>query len=365
MAEPWRSPFPWKLAIHTVTVDGLEVQLRVFTPKEKAAQSGDGAPRAEPPGKMPAVVMACGLGWLGGGLIGQMGIAFNDGFGRAFARNGAPCVMVHTPARQKGHTRLIEIAALLLWPLVGIPGLAYIVPVLDLLFMAVSRFDIHLLLLFAVPALVRRAGGAAALPLLHLGARLLQRLQRGRWPKHRSQLNEIAEAVRWAQQHQELLCSDGRIVLCGYSSGGHGAALYALTGRAPPDLAAVVLISGIYSVCTHAWTGAKRLLLAPLFDIFYEDALGVGSEPEAREAASPVEMVKRDLRGDWYVLNSKTELLGLQPFQDILFDSSALRAKLKANGATVHRVTCGHNHWLLIASIDEFIQPFCAGIAKT
>jgi len=314
-------------------------------------------PSAGKPSK-PAVVMVCGLLWLGEGLLGRIGLTFNDGFGYAFAASGAPCVQIHTPCRHIAHTRMMDFAVLLLWPLSLLhPVLRAVLFLADALLLAASPVDL-LALLFLVPLASWPRIGGLALPACHLLLRAVQGL-RGALPgpKHRDHQREIAAAVAWAQGNQKLLNSDGRLVLCGYSSGGHCASMYALSSKAP-RFEAVVLISGIYGLRTDTWSGFRRLL-APVFNMLYADCLGVHT-PEERESSSPEVLAKSELNGqDWYVLTAQMELMGLQPFEDILFQPKTLCNSLTAKGAKVHRVTCGLNHWLLVLKIGDFVRPFC------
>jgi len=334
-----------KREFRTISVDGRDVQLRVFTPGTE-----DGPQK-------PAVVMVCGLMWLGGGLLGQVGLVFNDVFGYAFARGGVPCVQIHTPSRHIAHTRIQELQALLLWPLSCIPLLNLPLLLADVVMLSITPIDVCMLVLVPVLSLL----GPLALPVLHLVVRGGQWLQ-GTFPAPQpaSHQKEVAAAVAWAKSNQELLRSDGRLVLCGYSSGGQCASLFALSPTAP-RFHAVVLISGIYGLQTDEWTGIRRWL-APCFNLLYKDILGV-SDKEARRLQSPEVMVQMSHEGQaWYVLSAKREIMGLQPFEDIFFNVNPLCTALKAKGACVHRVQCGLNHWLLVMNINDFIRPFCAGL---
>merc|ERR1712217_795813 len=89
-----------------------------------------------------------------------------------------------------------------------------------------------------------------------------------------------------------------------------------------------------------------------MLNFLYKDCYGASDEA-ARFNASPEAVVPKKLEGDWYVLSARYELMGLQPFQDLLCKA------LAAAGAKVHRVQCGMNHWTLILAINGFIQPFC------
>mmetsp|Transcript_89147 Transcript_89147/g.186285 ORF Transcript_89147/g.186285 Transcript_89147/m.186285 type:complete len:344 (+) Transcript_89147:79-1110(+) len=334
-------------SFHYTTCDGNQVQLRVFVPTE--------APEGEP---RPAVVMVCGLMWLGEGLLGHIGLTFNDSFGYSFAKCGVPCVQLHTPSRHIAYTRLPEVMQLLTWPLTYFypARIAHIVGMAA--FVAIKRQD-FLPLLLILP-LASRLGLAAA-PLAHLLIRLLQ-WYRGAipGPKRRDHQREIAAAVEWAKQRKDLLRSNDDIVLCGYSSGGHCASLFA-GSKSAPKLKAVLLVSGLYGLRTHAWTGARKLL-APLFNLLFLDILGVGSNDE-RDIQSPDYMIQRDMDGqDWYVLSAQMELMNLHPFQDILFSTKALCDALTAKGAKVHRATCGLNHWLLVLQFNTFVKGFCSGL---
>lgn len=328
-------------------VDGQQVQLRVFLP----------AKAASPP--KPAVVMVCGLLWLGTGTLGRIGLAFNDVFGRAFAAAGTPCVQIHTPSRHLAYTRIMDLAVSLLWPLGYFGILRAPLIIGDVAMLTTSVLDCTPLLLLPLASSL----GAWALPLFHLLVRAVQWL-RGAipGPPPRDHQKEIAATVAWTQANKELLESSGRLVLCGYSSGGHCASLYGGSPEAP-QFDAVVLISGIYGLRTHAWAGARRLL-APVFDMLFADILGLQT-PEERDRNSPDVMVKRDLKGqDWYVLSAQMELMGLQPFEDILFQTKPLCDAVTAKGATVHRMTCGLNHWLLLLNFAGFVKPFCDSLPK-
>mmetsp|Transcript_49730 Transcript_49730/g.144286 ORF Transcript_49730/g.144286 Transcript_49730/m.144286 type:complete len:345 (-) Transcript_49730:108-1142(-) len=335
-------------SFHTIVADKREVQLRVFTP-----DTPDGPPK-------PAVVMVCGLLWLGEGFLGRIGLAFNDSFGYTFARHGVPCVQIHTPSRHIAHTRLMDFAAMLLWPLSWIPILSLPLLCADVLMLSITLIDVSLLILVPFLSFL----GPLSLPMLHLAVRSAQWLQGSLPPPEPStHQKEVAAAVAWAKAKQQILRSDGRLVLCGYSSGGQCAALYALSPAAP-RFHAVVLISGIYSLQTQAWTGWRRLL-TPIFNALYGDILGVTTD-ESRRLQSPEVMVEQSVQGqDWYVLTAKMELMGLQPFEDILFNGGQLCTALEGKGASVHRVQCGLNHWLLVLRINDFIQPFCASLIKS
>mmetsp|Transcript_96122 Transcript_96122/g.276828 ORF Transcript_96122/g.276828 Transcript_96122/m.276828 type:complete len:300 (-) Transcript_96122:126-1025(-) len=290
---------------------------------------------------------------------------FNDGFGYAFARRGTPCVQIHTPRRHIARTRMMEILVALVWPLGLFPCLRLALAVLEALMLSMSLVEFLPLLLWPWVSPL----GVFALPAMHLLIRLAQWASGALAADHRSHQKEIAAAVSWAQRNQGLLGSDGRLVLCGYSSGGHCAALYGITPGAP-RFEAVVLISGIYGLRTHAWTGARKLLLAPLCDMLYRDLLGASSDAD-RDRLSPAFLCERmALPGKatlpaqtWYVLSAKRELMGLQPFEDILFHSQELCDALSGKGARVHNVTCGLNHWLLVLNIDEFVRPFCESLS--
>ena len=126
----------------------------------------------------------------------------------------------------------------------------------------------------------------------------------------------------------------------------------------------MVLISGLYNLRTHAWTGGRRLL-APVFDLIYSEILGVAT-PKDRDRESPewlVPVTKADLDGQpWFVLSARMELMGLEPFQDIFFQAEPLCMALRMRGAKVERITCGLNHWLLVLNIGDFIKPYCQGL---
>eukprot|EP00434_Breviolum_minutum_P038763 symbB.v1.2.034397.t3/scaffold4431.1/size39743/2 len=182
---------------------------------------------------------------------------------------------------------------------------------------------------------------------------------------------QVEAAVTWAEKNQALLGNDGRLVLCGYSSGGHVASLYGLEHCAVPKsgkrrFEAVVLVSGIYDLRTDGWKGIKRFL-APVNNMIYGDIIAADSD-EKRAKASPAAVVQakeqKDLDPDctWWVLNAKKELMGLPIFEEILFDSSSLVSGLKAKGASVKRAECGYNHWLLVFGFPSFAASFCEGL---
>ncbi|CAE7427839.1 SDR1 [Symbiodinium sp. CCMP2592] len=273
----------------TVEVDGREVTLRVFTP------AGGG-------GSKPAVVMVCGLLWFGEGILGFIGLNFNDAFGHALARNGLPCVQIHTPQRHIAHTRVQELALALCAPVYLVPGLRFLLLAADVLMLLTSQRDIWLLLVvvvlpglmdavlatsLAVPMLLlgplgwlitalNMIGGLVLVPALHFAFRTGQYLMgeldlsgEGR----RDYLKEVEAAVSWAEENAKALKSDGRLVLCGYSSGGHVAALYGLEHCAAAKkgrgrFEAVVLVSGIYDLRTN-WKDARRFL-APVMNLIFK-----------------------------------------------------------------------------------------------
>merc|ERR1712217_86302 len=167
---------------------------------------------------------------------------------------------------------------------------------------------VDLALLLIVPFISRI--GIFALPALHLLIRGIHALEGSiPAPKIRDHQQEISATIAWVKKHQELLGSDGRLICCGYSSGGHCASLYALSAGAP-RFEAVILISGIYSLRTHVWTGG-RTLLRPIFNMVYKDILGV-STAESQDKNSPEIQVKQPLQTqNWYVLTAKKELMGI------------------------------------------------------
>lgn len=334
-------------SFHHVKVDGEQVQLRVFVPPAVPGES------------RPAVVMVCGLLWMGGGLLGRIGLGFNDGFGWAFAAGGVPCVQVHTPCRHIAYTRLMDLVMVLALPLGLLPIFRLPLIVGDVLMLGIIPLDLVALLLLPLAARL----GPFALPCFHLATRAVQWL-RGAFlgPSPRPHQKDIAATVAWTRENQALLGSDGRLVLCGYSSGGHCAALFGLSPESP-RFEAVVLISGIYSLRTDVWSGMRRWL-APAFNMLFQDILGVCT-PEEREVQSPEAAARRSLNGqDWYVLSARMELMRLQPFEDILFQAGALCEALTAKEAKVHRVTCGLNHWLLVLNIADFVHPFSKSLIR-
>lgn len=374
-----------------IEVDGREVTLRVFLP----AENGGGKKQ-----KPPAVVMVCGLLWLGEGLLGFIGLNFNDAFGYAFARQGVPCVQIHTPQRHIAQTRVMELALAACSPLYVVPGLRFLLLASDICMLLTSKMDIWLLLLavvlpgildavvatsLAVPMLLlgpvgwflsfaNMAAGLVIVPLLHCAVRLGQYMlgELEDRSNYRNYLKEVEAAVTWAEKHQALLGNDGRLVLCGYSSGGHVASLYGLEQCVVPTngkrrFEAVVLVSGIYDLRTASWEGVKRFL-APIHNMLYGDIIAADSDAK-RAQVSPAAVLQtkqqKDLDPDcaWWVLNAKKELMGLPIFEEILFDSSTLVAGLKAKGATVKRAECGYNHWLLVFGFPSFAASFCEGLS--
>lgn len=115
-----------------------------------------------------------------------------------------------------------------------------------------------------------------------------------------------------ASENRKLLGSDGRLVLCGYSSGGHVAALYG--AEHSEDFEAVVLVSGIYDLRTDGWQGLKSWLCKPL-ELVYADILGLETKEE-RALASPVAVLgSKEQKGlesscVWWLLNAKKEITG-------------------------------------------------------
>ena len=332
-------------SIHRVRVEGRHVSLRVFTPVQPSQKVA------------PTVVMVCGLAWLGGGALGCLGELYNDAFGRAFARHGISCVQLHTPARHLAHTRIVEVVGLLLWPLTFVPIVSIPVLVLDVIALATSFWQLLFLLVVPFVSLF----GPLSLPSLHLSMRFVQWISRDiPFPKHVSAHQEIDAAVAWAQSHQELLRGNGCMVLCGYSSGGHCASLYATSPNSPCFDAVVLISSCCFDMQTDRWKGIK-VLFAPVFNLIFAEILGVNSS-QSRKSASPAFTVSE---GDhhnesWYILSASSELMGIQPLQSILFDSQTFCDALRRKGAEIHNVSCGLNHWLLIFSVDAFISRFCA-----
>eukprot|EP00913_Durusdinium_trenchii_P003138 g2900.t1 len=77
------------------------------------------------------------------------------------------------------------------------------------------------------------------------------------------------------------------------------------------------------------------------------DILAADSD-EKRANASPVAILQK--KGQ--------ELMGLPVLEKILFDSDGLTQGLKGKGATVKRVECGYNHWLLVFGFPTFATSF-------
>mmetsp|Transcript_28557 Transcript_28557/g.51717 ORF Transcript_28557/g.51717 Transcript_28557/m.51717 type:complete len:378 (+) Transcript_28557:134-1267(+) len=364
---------------HTITVQGRSVQLRVFSP-----------PVGSDEFSKPAVVMVCGLLWFGGGLLGEIGLRFNDAFGFAFARAGMSCVQIHTPQQHMAQTRILDLALLALLPLSIVPGIRFLLLAVDLLLLATSKVDLLLLLPFvalpglldtlfftATPVMTLRnvLGSLLLVTALHASFRAAQwwlgELDLAR-ETLRDYLCEVQAAVDWARKNWRDL-GDRRLVLCGYSSGAHVAALYGIAaceehrGKVEP-FEAVLLISGIYDLRTASWTGWKRLLAA-IHNLLYGDIIGANSDT-LREAASPVAVAHSTrattLRKDcpWWVLSATKELMGIQPFEHILFDCAGLVNALQAKGATVRRAECGYNHWVLVFSFASFARSFAESFNK-
>ena len=364
----------------TLEVEGRKVTLRVFTP------AGGGS--------KPAVVMVCGLLWFGEGILGFIGLNFNDAFGYALARHGLACVQIHTPQRHLAHTRMQELALALCTPVCLVPGLRFLLLLADVHMLLTSQKDVWLLLVVvALPGLVDAVlaaslavpmlllgplgwlftalfmiGGLVLVPALHFAFRMGQYLMGEldlTGESRRNYFKEVEAAVSWSEENASVLKSDGRLVLCGYSSGGHVAALYGLetcaaaTGR----FEAVVLVSGIYDLRTK-WEDARRFL-APVMNLIFKDILGADTDAK-RAAASPAAVVQSsqqkalDSNCTWWILNARKELLGLPLLEDILFASADFADGLKAKGAPVRRAQCGHNHWLLIFGFPAFAASFSA-----
>lgn len=277
-------------------------------------------------------------------------------------------MQIHTPCRHIAETRFMDVLAALLFPLTLPPTpLRPILCTIDTFMLAMHGTDF--LPLALLMALVPN-WGFWGLPVMHLAIRQMQWL-RGAIPKPtcRDHQKEISATVAWTQENKAKLGSDGRIVLCGYSSGGHCASLYGLSKQAP-KFDAVVLISGIYSLQTDHWSGGRRLL-KPIFDrLVYGDILGCRTTEE-RKLASPDALVKQRLKGkelkgqEWYILSAKYELMGLAPFEDILFATGPLCQALQDGGAKVHKVSCGLNHWLLVLKIDGFVATLAKSLIKS
>ena len=114
--------------------------------------------------------MVCGLLWLGSGLLGLIGVTFNDAFGRALARQGAACVQLHTPQRHLKGTRLMELALLACLPLCLLPGLRFGLLAADLAMLLSSRKDLYLAALLLLPGLLDALlATSLAVPMLLLG----------------------------------------------------------------------------------------------------------------------------------------------------------------------------------------------------
>lgn len=224
----------------------------------------------------------------------------------------------------------------------------------DVIFMAVSRLD----LIFVVLVPFLSLFGPFGLPLLHLGIRCGQWMQGCiPFPKHASHYREIDKAVSWAHDNKEFLENDGRFILCGYSSGGNCASLYALSQPARRFHSIVMVSAAFLDTRTEHWTGLKAWF-APIFNAVFSEVLGINST-SLRESGSPLVAVKEDRAGEqWYILNARSELMGM-PGQDILFDAEPFCKALKGKGAEIHRVTCGLNHWSLIFSLEPFVSSFC------
>ena len=368
------------LSFKTLEVEGRKVTLRVFTP------AGGGS--------KPAVVMVCGLLWFGEGILGFIGLNFNDAFGYALARHGLACVQIHTPQRHLAHTRMQELALALCTPVCLVPGLRFLasfggcahapdIPKRRLATVGGGRpswlVDAVLAASLAVPMLLLgplgwlftalfMIGGLVLVPALHFAFRMGQYLMGEldlTGESRRNYFKEVEAAVSWSEENASVLKSDGRLVLCGYSSGGHVAALYGLetcaaaTGR----FEAVVLVSGIYDLRTK-WEDARRFL-APVMNLIFKDILGADTDAK-RAAASPAAVVQSsqqkalDSNCTWWILNARKELLGLPLLEDILFASADFADGLKAKGAPVRRAQCGHNHWILIFGFPAFAASFSA-----
>ena len=108
--------------------------------------------------------MVCGLLWLGEGLLGSIGLAFNDALGRALAQRGMATVQLHTPQRHLARTRLMELALTAALPLCLLPGLRALLLATDLAMLATSKKDLYLLMILLLPGLLDVLAAALAVP---------------------------------------------------------------------------------------------------------------------------------------------------------------------------------------------------------
>ncbi|CAE7566470.1 unnamed protein product [Symbiodinium natans] len=304
-------------------------------------------------------------------------------------------IRVGPGVRAEVNTRNLMPGDVVKFNLYEVPGFRFLLLAADVLMLLTSQRDIWLLLVvvvlpglvdavlatsMAVPMLLlgplgwlltilNMLGGLVIVPFLHFAFRLAQYLLGEldlTGESRRDYLKEVEAAVAWAEEHPKTLGSDGRLVLCGYSSGGHVAALYGLEHCVAPKngrrrFEAVILVSGIYDLRTQ-WEDARRFL-APVMNLLFKDIIGADTDAK-RAASSPAALVQSsqqkalDPDCHWWILNARTELLGLPLLEDILFASSGLHEGLKAKGATVKRAECGHNHWLLVFGFPAFAAAF-------
>lgn len=66
----------------------------------------------------------------------------------------------------------------------------------------------------------------------------------------------------------------------------------------------------------------------------------------------------------WHLFNASSELFGIRPLEDTLFDSSGLVRALQRAGAVVRRKVVPGSHWTMVLWIDGVIGELVQELEK-
>ena len=292
----------------------FEQSLDVFTP-------------SIPDPSLPLVLLVVGSGWLGHHSFIYSGCSWWNASGpKTIAATGATCVCI----RHRGAFPLLQ------------PGLC--IALAGALGYYATRHYANSQLQMTV---LIAAGLMAGWMLLARGSASFEDM-----------LDDVATAITWSQANESLNPAGTKLVLGGYSSGGH--VLTSLLNRTP-SLAAqadgVLLLSGVLGtrpatspatprwltdvVCTGVWGGAWSAIPSPVHTM---QALAASSR-KANKHNLPRHLL----------VGCKSETFGI-PLLDTFFCRDAYAAAVTRAGGDADVITVDADHWTVLNSDHLFQQ---------
>jgi len=356
--------------MHSIDLpDGRSLEMRSYVPRAPAGSS------TVPEPARPTVVLNGGMMWIGLGFLGWISWSFNREFGFAFARNDMSCVVLLSPGRHIMHTWIAEfVLVCLLMPFICFSAIPQLIWMFILILVLGSVWMDSILFLPLAGLLHLLDAGLLSVPTIWALIRVSQKLRGQLECAPADPLVDMQAAVAWTQAQKELLGSDGRLVVAGYSSGGHVAAHYLLSKCPKPIFEVSVLISALLALRLEDEADGegkqsgvlRRLTQLPrdFVRLFFKQCMtqGQGFQPGWRGLCPIATACAGNAR--WpakrcLVTNAENELCGF-PGEKLLFGSTGAfcDALTKHRGvAEMQYKACGRNHWHMIMCLDKVLRP--------